>query len=146
MLTAHPDTVALWPVHPNPTVRDDVESEIAKLPAVVQKRICLTVPLDYPALIDLLGCCHFTLTDSGGIQEEASAFAKPVLITRTSTERQELVDAGGAILVGTDPEQIRRYAEQLLGNPEFYRGMQVDHSPFGDGKSSQRIADILSSH
>ena len=144
VIADHPDTVAVWPVHPNPTVREDVESEIAKLSQAVQARICLTAPLDYPALIELLARCYFTLTDSGGIQEEASAFAKPVLVARESTERQELVDAGGARLVGTDVAQIRLHAGLLLNDSSTYRQMQVDHSPFGDGKSSQRIAAILS--
>lgn len=144
VIADHPNTVAIWPVHPNPTVRHDVESEIARLPQSVQERICLTAPLDYPALIDLLARCYFTLTDSGGIQEEASAFAKPVLVARDSTERQELVDAGGARLVGTAVEQIRLHAGLLLTDSSIYRQMQVDHSPFGDGKSSQRIAAILS--
>ncbi|GAA4028259.1 UDP-N-acetylglucosamine 2-epimerase (non-hydrolyzing) [Actimicrobium antarcticum] len=145
ILTDHPDTVVIWPVHPNPAVRLDVENEIAKLPQSVQRRFCLTAPLEYPALIDLLVRCHFTLTDSGGIQEEASAFAKPVLVARNSTERQELVDVGGARLVGTDIDQIRFHAGLLLSNADIYRQMQVTQSPFGDGLSAQRIAAILSS-
>ena len=144
IIADHPDAIAIWPIHPNPAVRDDVEAEIAKLSATVQTRICLTAPLDYPALIELLARCYFTLTDSGGIQEEASAFAKPVLVARDSTERQELVDVGGARLVGTNVEQICVHAGQLLGDRNAYRQMQVDHSPFGDGRSSQRIAAILS--
>lgn len=144
ILADHPTAVVVWPVHPNPTVREDVERELGKLPESIQQRICLTPPLDYPALIELLVHCHFVLTDSGGIQEEASAFAKPVLITRTSTERQELVDVGGALLVGTDIDTIVKHAHTLLTDPLSYKRMQVDHSPFGDGKSSQRIATILS--
>ena len=144
ILAAHPNTIAIWPVHPNPTVRQDVENELANLSTAIQQRICLTAPLDYPSLIELLVRCYFTLTDSGGIQEEASAFAKPVLVTRDSTERQELVDVGGAHLVGTDIETIVRHAEILLTDDIAYRRMQVDCSPFGDGKSAQRIASILS--
>ena len=144
ILAAHPSAVVVWPVHPNPTVRDDVERELGNLPASIQQRICLTPPLDYPALIELLVHCHFVLTDSGGIQEEASAFAKPVLITRTSTERQELVDVGGALLVGTDIASIVERANILLTDALSYKRMQVERSPFGDGKSSQRIATILS--
>ena len=144
ILADQPTAVVVWPVHPNPTVREDVERELGALPASIRQRICLTPPLDYPALIELLVHCHFVLTDSGGIQEEASAFAKPVLIARDSTERQELVDVGGAVLVGTDIDTIVQHAHILLTEPEYYKGMQVDHSPFGDGKSSQRIATILS--
>ncbi|MEC5216231.1 UDP-N-acetylglucosamine 2-epimerase (non-hydrolyzing) [Actimicrobium sp. GrIS 1.19] len=145
LLSEHPDTIALWPVHPNPDVRQDVEDAFRQMPQPVRDRICLTAPLEYPALIEVLARCHFTLTDSGGIQEEASAFAKPVLIARNSTERQELVDAGGARLVGTDAEQILLHAGRLLNDEISYRNMQVEHSPFGDGKSAQRIAAILSS-
>ena len=144
ILADHPDTVVVWPVHPNPAVRQEVENELGTLSHELQQRICLTAPLDYPALIELLVRCYFTLTDSGGIQEEASAFAKPVLVTRNSTERQELVDVGGAHLVGTDIHTIVRHADTLLRDALAYRRMQVDCSPFGDGKSSQRIAAILS--
>ncbi|MDY7575213.1 non-hydrolyzing UDP-N-acetylglucosamine 2-epimerase [Actimicrobium sp. CCI2.3] len=143
IVAQHEDVIVVWPVHPNPTVRSDVEREISALPPSVRERICLTDPLDYPALIDLLVRCHFTLTDSGGIQEEASAFAKPVLIARTSTERQELVNAGGALLVGTDVDEICRHARLLLEDSAAYRRMQVRQSPFGDGHAAQRIAAIL---
>lgn len=143
VLARHDDVVAVWPVHPNPSVRDDVGGEVSVLPASVQSRICLTEPADYPALIDLLSRCAFTITDSGGIQEEASAFSKPVLIARRSTERVELVRAGGALLVGTDREAIVANACALLDDPSFYRSMQVAESPFGDGRSAERIAGIL---
>ncbi|MGY8905324.1 MAG: non-hydrolyzing UDP-N-acetylglucosamine 2-epimerase [Burkholderiales bacterium] len=139
----HPDTVAVWPVHPNPAVRADVEAGIQQLPLQVRARICLTEPLGYQALIGLLGRCAFTLTDSGGIQEEASAFGKPVLVARNSTERQELVDAGGALLVGTQVATLLAHIEMLLTDPTLYRSMQLDKSPFGDGHSAVRIADIL---
>ncbi len=98
LLVEHPDLVAVWPVHPNPSVQSDVAQGLAALPPAAKSRLCLTGPLDYTALIWALGRCHFTLTDSGGIQEEASALAKPVLIARNSTERQELLQAGGARL------------------------------------------------
>lgn len=138
-----PDVGAVWPVHPNPMVRDDVETVLAMLRPGVRERIFLTVPLSYPALIYLLHLSAFTLTDSGGIQEEASAFAKPVLVARDSTERQELVDAGGALLVGTDVEKIITGAQMLLSDPSHYRSMQIDCSPFGDGLAGSRIASVL---
>ncbi|GAB4087721.1 UDP-N-acetyl glucosamine 2-epimerase [Hydrogenophaga soli] len=142
-LAQHPDVVAVWPVHPNPAVRADVEAVLDSLPASVRVRICLTEPLGYPVLIALLLRCHFALTDSGGIQEEASAFGKPVLIARHSTERQELVQAGGAVLVGTDVDGIHRHATTLLTHGAAYRAMQLVRSPFGDGHSAQRIATTL---
>lgn len=143
LLKLHPDLTVVWPLHPNPSVRADIQSVFSTLDADSRQRLCLTDPLEYPALISLLARCHFCLTDSGGIQEEASAFHCPVLITRDSTERQELVDAGGAILVGTDPRRIVEQACALLNDPWAYRAMQVHESPFGDGHSAQRIADVL---
>ena len=143
LLKLHPDLTVVWPLHPNPSVRADIQNAFSTLDAASRQRLCLTDPLEYPALISLLARCHFCLTDSGGIQEEASAFHCPVLITRDSTERQELVDAGGAILVGTDPHRIVEQACALLNDPWAYRAMQVQESPFGDGHSAQRIADVL---
>jgi UDP-N-acetylglucosamine 2-epimerase (non-hydrolysing) len=142
-LAEQTDVVAVWPVHPNPAVRADVEAVLAGLPTTVTARICLTEPLGYQVLIALLLRCHFTLTDSGGIQEEASAFGKPVLIARQSTERQELVQVGGAVLVGTDVDAIHRHATALLTQTDAYRAMQVVRSPFGDGNTAQRIAAVL---
>ena len=143
MLRLHPDIVVVWPLHPNPQVRADVHSIFDALDPRCSDRLCLTEPLDYPALIALLAHSYFTLTDSGGIQEEASALGRPVLITRDSTERQELVDAGGAQLVGTEPQQIVEVASRLLRDQALYQSMQLETSPFGDGHSARRIADVL---
>jgi UDP-N-acetylglucosamine 2-epimerase len=143
IVALYPDVSAIWPIHPNPAVRANVQSELEQVAPAVLERICLTQPVGYSALIHLLDLCIFTLTDSGGIQEEASAFAKPVLIARNSTERQELVDAGGAVLVGTDVECIMRHVKALLTDTAIYRSMQVSQSPFGDGQSASRIADVL---
>lgn len=144
LLQLHPELTVVWPMHPNPSVRSDVEQSFEKLAPYSRERLCLTEPLEYPALISMLAHCYFCLTDSGGIQEEASALQRPVLITRDSTERQELVDAGGAILVGTDPQRILTQAHRLLQNNGAYQAMQLQQSPFGDGHSAERIADILS--
>lgn len=143
LLTAHPDLVVVWPLHPNPAVSDAVKPVIASLPDGERARVCLTAPVDYPALITLLERCYFTLTDSGGIQEEASALARPVLVARDSTERQELVEAGGAILVGTDITRIVTTASGLLRDGALYRSMQLEVSPFGDGNAARHIADRL---
>jgi UDP-N-acetylglucosamine 2-epimerase (non-hydrolysing) len=143
LVAAHPDAAVVWPVHPNPRVRDDVETIIGGLPASCRKRIMLTQPLDYPALMAVLSSCRFALTDSGGIQEEASALARPVLITRNATERQELLLAGGARLVGTDVRQILEQSSVLLRDDAAWRAMQLPASPFGDGRSARRIAEIL---
>ena len=145
LLAEHPDLIVVWPVHPNPAVRAEIEPVMAALEAAQRERVCLTDPVDYPALISLLQRCHFTLTDSGGIQEEASALARPVLIARDSTERQEMVDAGGALLVGTDIERMVTQGSRLLRDAAAYRSMQLTTSPFGDGHTAQRIADVLTS-
>jgi UDP-N-acetylglucosamine 2-epimerase (non-hydrolysing)/UDP-N-acetylglucosamine 2-epimerase (hydrolysing) len=145
LLVQFPDMAVVWPVHPNPRVRDDVATVMEQLPPASRVRVCLTEPLDYPALMAVLARCHFTLTDSGGIQEEASALGRPVLITRESTERQELLQAGGARLVGTDAERIVSESARLLRDDEAWRSMQLAASPFGDGRSSERIASILTS-
>lgn len=145
LLEEFADVAAVWPVHPNPRVRDDVATVVEQLPHASRERLCLTDPLDYPALMAVLARCHFTLTDSGGIQEEASALARPVLITREATERQELLQAGGARLVGTDVERIVSESSRLLRDEETWRSMQLAASPFGDGRSSERIASILTS-
>jgi UDP-N-acetylglucosamine 2-epimerase len=144
ILATHEDVVAVWPVHPNPAVIDDIERGLAGLAAAIRDRIELTEPLEYPAMITLLTRCVFTITDSGGIQEEASALRVPVLIARDSTERQELVDAGGAEIVGTEVETLMSRACALLDDAEARRGMKLAESPFGDGRSAQRIADVLS--
>lgn len=144
LLALQENVVAVWPVHPNPAVRQDVEAIVARLPLSVRQRICLTEPLGYQAMIAMLLRCHFTLTDSGGIQEEASAFGKPVLVARKSTERQELVQAGGAVLVGTDVNAIVEHGHALLTQPALLQSMQLRQSPFGDGRAAARIAAILS--
>ena len=138
-----PQAVAVWPVHPNPAVMVDIERGLARVPAEVRARILLTGPLEYPAMITLLSRCTFTLTDSGGIQEEASALRVPVLIARQSTERQELVDAGGARIVGTEVDKIVAASGELLDDEAARHAMQLDVSPFGDGRASQRIAAVL---
>ena len=144
LLQLHPQLTIVWPLHPNPQVQADVHMGLSSLPASARARLCLSDPLQYPALITLLEACRFTLTDSGGIQEEASALHKPVLILRESTERQELVDAGGALLAGTLAHQIVELASELLRDTMLLTSMQLPASPFGDGHAAQRIADILS--
>ena len=106
-------------------------------------RIRLLPPLDYVPFVRVLSRCHFVLTDSGGVQEEAPAFGKPVLVMRDTTERPEGVDAGTAMLVGTDPERILREATRLLEDKSHYERMSRAHNPFGDGKAASRIRDIL---
>ena len=137
-LAAREDCVILFPVHPNPNVQEPVRAALGKHP-----RIRLLPPLDYVPFVRVLSRCHFVLTDSGGVQEEAPAFGKPVLVMRDTTERPEGVDAGTAMLVGTDPERILREATRLLEDKSHYERMSRAHNPFGDGKAASRIRDIL---
>jgi UDP-N-acetylglucosamine 2-epimerase (non-hydrolysing) len=123
-------------VHPNPSVRS-VVYENAKLPNVT-----LVEPLDYLALVRLMRRARLILTDSGGIQEEAPTFGKPVLVLREKTERPEGIEAGLARLVGTDEERIVGEAGALLVDGAARRRMS-GANPYGDGRASERIAAIL---
>ena len=134
VLDSHPDTVLLLPLHRNPTVREPLQALLGDHPRVV-----LTEPLDYDRLVAAMKGCTLLLTDSGGLQEEAPALGKPVLVLRETTERPEAVDAGTARLVGTDPTAIHREASRLLDNIDAYNAMAKAVNPFGDGKASGRI-------
>lgn len=100
-------------------------------------------PLDYPHFIRALDLCEVALTDSGGVQEEAPALGKPVLVMRETTERPEGVLAGTAKLIGTDPERIVAEVSTLLDDPAAYGAMARAHNPFGDGRAAARIATIV---
>lgn len=138
--SSFPDVELLYPVHLNPNVRGPVERILRGTP-----RVHLVEPVDYPHLVWLLDRAHFVLTDSGGIQEEAPAFGKPVLVMREVTERPEGVEAGCAKLVGTDPDKIFSEAARLLTDGAAYSAMARTRSPYGDGTASQAITRILSS-
>ncbi|MEL7687303.1 UDP-N-acetylglucosamine 2-epimerase (non-hydrolyzing) [Citromicrobium bathyomarinum] len=137
-IAARQDTAVLFPVHLNPNVREIMQAELAGLDNVV-----LLEPLDYPNFAALMQASTLMLTDSGGVQEEAPALGKPVLVMRETTERPEGVEAGTAKLVGTDPDAIVREVGRLLDDEAAYAAMAQAHNPFGDGKSSQRIADLM---
>lgn len=127
----------VFPVHPNPNVRSGVAA-LADTP-----EIAMVDPLDYPDFVRLLDRCHLVLTDSGGVQEEAPTFGKPVLVMRETTERPEGIAAGTAKLVGTDPATIVREVAALLDNPSAYDMMSRAHSPFGDGNAAARISKVI---
>ncbi len=136
---AHRDTVKIvYPVHPNPHVLNPVRERLGNLDNVV-----LTDPLNYTDFVSLMREAHFLITDSGGVQEEAPALGKPVLVTREVTERPEAVEAGCARLVGTNADKIAASAEELLSDEEAYARMAGAENPFGDGHAAERIADIL---
>jgi UDP-N-acetylglucosamine 2-epimerase (non-hydrolysing) len=132
------DCTIVFPVHPNPNVELPVRSALGQI-----SNIQLLPPLDYRAFVRALSAAHFVLTDSGGVQEEAPALGKPVLIMRDTTERPEAIDAGTALLVGTDPDRIVSEAFRLLDDDTHYKRMSRAHNPFGDGNASKRICRIL---
>lgn len=132
------DIAVIFPVHLNPNVRAVMNEQLAGL-----DNVALIEPLDYPHFARLLDISHLMLTDSGGVQEEAPALGKPVLVMRETTERPEGVEAGTARLVGTDAATIVRETTRLLDDEKAYSAMARAHNPFGDGRSSQRICDLL---
>ena len=137
-IASRDDVAVIFPVHMNPNVRAVMNAELEGL-----DNVALIEPLDYPHFARLLDISHVMLTDSGGVQEEAPALGKPVLVMRETTERPEGVEAGTAKLVGTDADTIVRETARLLDDEAAYAEMARAHNPFGDGKSSQRICDLL---
>lgn len=135
---ARPDVRVVIPVHLNPKVREVVFEELAANPSFL-----LLDPLSYPDLLEVMRRSVFILTDSGGIQEEAPAFRKPVLILRTVTERPEVVLSGFGRLVGTEADQIVACALELLDDPAAVRAMTGGDNPFGDGHAAERIVEVL---
>jgi UDP-N-acetylglucosamine 2-epimerase (non-hydrolysing) len=131
------DVAIVFPVHPNPNVRRATE------PLHRHDNVLLTGPVDYKELVFLLKRCHFVVTDSGGIQEEAPSFGKPVLVTRDTTERPEAMEHGLAKLVGTDERRLFDEMQALLDDPQAYRRMSRVENPYGDGFASRRIAARL---
>jgi UDP-N-acetylglucosamine 2-epimerase (non-hydrolysing) len=128
------DVEIVFTVHRNPKVRMPVESMLGN-----QERIHLVDPLDYPDMVNLISRSYIVLTDSGGLQEEAPALAKPVLVMRDVTERPEAVQAGMARLVGTDRNAIVAAATELLTHSSAYEAMAKGVSPYGDGEAAERI-------
>jgi UDP-N-acetylglucosamine 2-epimerase (non-hydrolysing) len=133
-----PDIEVVLPVHPNPNVKTEVEAILCDTP-----RVHLIVPVDYLEFVHLMARAHLILTDSGGVQEEAPSLGKPVLVLRETTERPEGVEAGTAVVVGTDRQRIVATASRLLSSAEAYQRMANAVSPYGDGKASERIVAAL---
>jgi UDP-N-acetylglucosamine 2-epimerase (non-hydrolysing) len=143
LLAAHDDLAVVWPVHGNPAVSDAVYTELGALAALLDGRLTLCPPLDYPAMLWCLLRSDLALTDSGGIQEEGAALSTPVIVLRNATERPELIDAGAGLLVGTDQARIVEVVTQLLASAPSLARMRAAVNPFGDGRTSKRIADVL---
>lgn len=132
------DTALLFPVHPNPQVGPVMDAIIGERPEIVR-----IAPLDYPHFVRALAACDLVLSDSGGVQEEAPALGKPVLVMRETTERPEGIAAGTARLVGTDEDRIVHEVSTLLDDSEAYAAMARAHNPFGDGHAAARIAGLI---
>ena len=139
LATKFPDVDFIYPVHPNPNVRQAVETTVDRS----LKNIYLTEPQSYLPFVGLMQQSTLVLTDSGGLQEEAPAFGKPVLVMRDTTERPEAIEAGTARLVGTDRKTIVDAVSRLLTDQEAYRTMANAVNPFGDGHAAERIADFI---
>lgn len=138
LANTHTDIQFVYPMHLNPNVRAPIEKYLSE-----KTNIFLIEPLDYLPFVYLMDMSYLILTDSGGIQEEAPSLGKPVLVMRNTTERPEAVDAGTVKLVGTDKSLIISSVNQLINDSNLYSQMSELHNPYGDGKASTRIAQII---
>jgi UDP-N-acetylglucosamine 2-epimerase (non-hydrolysing) len=138
LIARYPDIEVVYPVHPNPNVKTMAHDRLGRTP-----RVHLLEPLDYSHLVSVMKVATLVLTDSGGIQEEAPALGKPVLVLRNETERPEAIEAGVARLVGTDEDAIVNETARLLDDPAAYRAMAQAVSPYGDGQAAARIAVLI---
>lgn len=141
LLDKHPELWMVVPMHKNPAVRETIRQYLDGRPQVI-----LCDPLDYPDFVWAMNAAHFIMSDSGGVQEEASAIRKPLLILRDVTERPEAVEHGSGILVGVNKDKILSNALRLIEDNDFINSVKkkCDDQPFGDGTASKQIAKILS--
>jgi UDP-N-acetylglucosamine 2-epimerase (non-hydrolysing) len=137
-LASRGDLELVYPVHLNPNVQEPVRRILSGL-----GNVHLIEPLDYLPFVYLMSRAYLIITDSGGIQEEAPSLGKPVLVMRDTTERPEAIDAGTVRLVGADCQRICTIAYELLDSEAAYQQMSFAHNPYGDGKASEKIVDIL---
>jgi UDP-N-acetylglucosamine 2-epimerase (non-hydrolysing) len=138
LVAKHPDIRVIYPVHMNPNVRSTVNKLLQNT-----DRIHLTEPLDYITFVSLLRRCFLVLTDSGGIQEEAPTFGKPVLVLRKLTERPEAAQFGMAKIIGMSRDAIVDETTHLLNDAGAYQDMSEGENPYGDGHSSERIVESV---
>lgn len=141
VVDTHPDVEVVYPVHLSPVVRDCVFPLLGG-----RDRIHLIDPVDVEEMHNLIARCYMVMTDSGGLQEEAPALGKPVLVMRRETERPEAIAAGTAKLAGVEKEEIVRLANELLDDPAAYAGMAKAVNPYGDGHASERIVQAILWH
>jgi len=134
----NPDINIVYPVHLNPNVLEPVNRILSNL-----DNVYLLKPMEYLEFIKLMDLSYLILTDSGGIQEEAPSLGKPVLVMRDTTERPEALEAGTVLLVGTDRQKIVKTVRKILRDSQFYKQMSKAYNPYGDGRASARIFNIL---
>ena len=134
----HDDVEIVYPVHLSPVVREAVDQYLRGAP-----RTHLTEPLSAVDMHNLMSRCYMVMTDSGGLQEEAPALGKPVLVLRRETERPEAVEAGTVKLAGVDENVIYTMAEELISSPEAYAAMAHAVNPYGDGHACERIVEAI---
>jgi len=132
------DLAIVFPLHKNPQIRNIVYKYLHE-----EESIILSEPLDYQEMANMMSLSNLVLTDSGGIQEEAPALGKPVLILRSETERPEVVQIGAAKLVGTKTDNIEKEIEKLLFDDAEYQKMVKNKSPYGDGQAAKRIMEYI---
>lgn len=134
------DATFIWPLHPNPEIRQTILPLVDSIP-----NILITNPLHYGEFTTVMSRCHLVLTDSGGIQEEAPALGIPVAVMRKATERTEGVESGTLRLVGTEVDSILRNVSAIMDSDAIYTEMSAATNPYGDGKAAKRILDSLAS-
>jgi UDP-N-acetylglucosamine 2-epimerase len=143
LLLENTDMTVVWPLHSNPAVQNNVNGVLHDLPASSRRRLFLTNPQSYGALLWVLRHAWLVLTDSGGIQEEAASLHVPILILRQTTERPEVIEGGNGILIGTDTDRIISEVGSLLADRSLVEAMIAAVNPFGDGFAAGRIAAVL---
>lgn len=141
LLASHADLGILFPVHPSPQVRNTVQELLGASP-----RVFLLPALAYVDFVSAMEASYLIVSDSGGVQEEAPVLGKPVEVFRQVTERPEAVEAKASRIVGVDEDSVVEGCERLLADPDYYRQRSRASSPFGDGKASRRIVDVLSAY
>ena len=128
----------IYPVHPNPKIKEVVYRKLGN-----NNGIFLIDPVSVLDMHNLMDRCYLIMTDSGGIQEEAPSFDKPVIVLRNETERMEIIENGAAVLAGTDSNDIFNKTQMILDDELLYKKMANTENPYGDGYASKRIADII---